>query len=363
MRFIKKKNQNSGVLNIHPLPSPLREEGAALFPRLLSLSYTSLLFAFFLIFAMFFTVKTSAQPKDFKPFRMIFLPDTHISFEKQDDWILYKESFVTFQETIKSIKSTPGIDFVVFGGDLVDNKDKTLEDLPFFLDSIYDLNTKYYAILGDRDADLEEDYTKQHFCAEFRRNGFDNPYSTYWTQEPVKNVLLIGLDTSIKNKFEGKISPEQLIWLDEVLKSNCCRFTIITMHHPAVITAPQDKNTWKRFVLENSDEFLNVINKYPQVKLILSGHHHNYAVQNINGKLFISTPSIVTYPNQYQILTVYPDKIEIQKEKIPFNQIIKKAKKSLVKTQYAKEFDAKKPKKVLRFQEGGKIRKKKTFSF
>lgn len=316
-----------------------------------------------IVLTLLFAVKVSAQVQNFKPFKMIFLPDTHVSFKEQDDWILYKESYVIFQDVIKNIKTLTDLNFMVFGGDLVDNKDNTLEDLPFFLDSIADTNINYYAILGDRDADLKEDYTKQFFCAEFRLHGFENPDLTYWAQEPAENILLIGLDTSVENKFEGKISTEQLVWLDEILKNNPDKFTVITMHHPALASTPQDKTVWNRFILENSNEFLKLINKYPQVKLILSGHHHNFNARNFNGKLFISTPSIVTYPNNYQILTVYPNRVEIENKKISFKQIVKKSKKLLTKTNYATEFDSKKPENVIDFQEGGKIKNKRVFYF
>ncbi len=308
-------------------------------------------------------IKVQAQQQNFKPFKMIFLPDTHVSFKENEDWILYKESFVIFQDVIKSIKTVPNLDFVVFGGDLTENDDNTLSDLPLFLDSIEDINVNYFSILGDRDSDLKESYTKQDFCAEFRRNGFENPDLTYWSKQLANNTLLIGLDTSVENKFEGKIPPEELSWLDDILKSNPDKFTMIVMHHPAFQAAVSNKTAQKNFVLENADEFLTVINKYPQVKLVLSGHHHNYAAKNLNGKLFISLPSVVTYPNQYKILKIYPDRVEVENKDITFKQIIKKAKNIIVKTNYAKIFNNENPNKVLNFQEGDKISKTKIFYY
>lgn len=318
-----------------------------------------------ILFILFVAVKVNAQT-DFKPFKMIFLPDTHVSFDKEDDWVMYKESFVILQDVLKNIKLIPDLNFIVFGGDLIENSDNKLEDFPFFLDSVSDTETKYYAILGDRDADLTGDYTKQHFCAEFRRHGFENTDLTYWTQEPVDNVLLIGLDTSIKNRFDGEIPEEQLAWLDNVLKNNRNKFTIIVMHHPAINFSPKNKTAGAKFVLKNPEEFLNLVSNYPRVKLILSGHSHHQAVQHLNRKLFISAPSIATYPNTYQILTIYPDRVEIKSEQTSFKQIVKKAKKILPQTQYAKELYPKKPRKILRFQESGKFRRfkqKKIFSF
>jgi len=307
--------------------------------------------------------QTQCLNPNFKPVKMIFLPDTHISFKETEDWILYKESFVIFQDVIKNIKTVPELDFVVFGGDLTDNDDNTLSDLPLFLDSIEDIGVKYFAILGDREADLKNGYTKQDFCAEFRRNGFGNQNFTYWAEQLQNNTLLIGLDTSVENKFEGKLPAEELLWLDNTLKANPDKFTVIVMHHPALQSTVSDKTVWKKFILQNADEFLNVINKYPQVKLVLSGHHHNYAVKNIAGKLFISLPSVVTYPNSYKILKIYPDRIEVENKNISYKQIIKKAKNILIKTSYARKFNVEKPQKVLKFQEGDKTSRNKIYYF
>ncbi len=314
------------------------------------------------VFLILLSFKVHAQG-NFKPFKMVFLPDAHISFKEEDGWILYKESFVIFQDVIKNLKTVPELDYVVFGGDLTDNDDNKLGDLPMFLDTLEDVNFQYFAILGDRDADLKEGYTKQDFCSEFRSNGFENPNITYWMQQPADNLLFIGLDTSINNELKGKISSDELLWLDDILKANPDKFTVIFMHHPAIPTTQVDKTAWKSFLLENSEEFLKVINKYPQVKLIFSGHHHNFAVQNINNKLFVSTPSIVTYPNSYKIIKVYPDRLEIENKDISFKQIIKKSKNILVKTEYAKQFDSKNPNKVLKFQRGAGFGRNKIYYY
>ncbi|OGI00614.1 MAG: hypothetical protein A2Y25_04480 [Candidatus Melainabacteria bacterium GWF2_37_15] len=249
--------------------------------------------------------------KDFKPFKMVFLPDTHLSFKDNDDGpILYKESLVILQDVIRSLNQTQNPDFVVFGGNLTNNDDAELADMPMFLDTIADLNAKYYAILGDKEAAVKEEFIKD----------FDEFGSqTFWTAEPEENVLLVGLDTSIKGEEDGYVNIHQLFWLDNVLKNNRDKFTIITMHHSPHLS------------LEKSDLFLELINLYPQVKVVLSGHNRINLVKKDNGKLFINCPSIVSYPNEYKILNIYPDRVEVDNKKISFKQIIKKAKKLIGK--------------------------------
>jgi len=320
---------------------------------------------------------------NFEPFKMIFLSDNHISFHYEslapqdqkisggcnieymppNDGVMYKESFVLLQDTAQKIKEIPDLKFIVLGGDLTNNDDKKLGDLYLYLDAVESENLTYFPILGDRESDLADGYTKDDFCGEFRRTTFDDPNITYWAKFPEKNVMLIGLDTSINNSFEGELPQEELIWLNQTLKNNTDKFIIITMHHPAFISTEQDKTVWKKYILKNSEEFLAIINQYPNVKIILSGHHHNFDVKNLNNKLFISLPSLSVYPNNYKILKIFPDKIMIENKNISFKQIIKKSKTVMINSDYAKEFNPQNPKKVLKFQKGNKISNQKTFYY
>lgn len=295
--------------------------------------------ALFLFNNNVFAQNIKTEYLDFKPFKMAFIPDMTISGEQKDDWILHNESLVIAQDVVKSLNKTENLDFVVFGGDLIDNKDMELADLPMALDVLSNLQVSYYAIPGDRDVNLAKDFIKRDFTDEFNENIPDKKDKTYWAFEPVKNILLIGLDTSIINSSSGKISEEELIWLDNILKANKDKFTIITMHHPAFpLSSTWENFLWKDYLIYNQADFQQVIQKYPQVKLVLSGHHHLGLIKNINKMLFISSPSVVTYPNQYEILTVYPNKIIIENKAISYKQIIKMAKKSIVKTDYAKKY-------------------------
>lgn len=241
-------------------------------------------------------ISLSAVAAEFKPFKMVFLPDACLS----DD------NLVILQDVIVNINKKEDIDFVVFGGNNVNKS----SDMPMFLDTISYLKAQYYAILGDHEAESKEEFIKEF--EEFKDQ-------TFWSAEPFDNLLLIGLDTSITGQQEGYLSIQQLFWLDTILKNNPGKFTIITMHH-----SPYSS-------LEKPEMFFELIKRYPQVKLVLSGHDLTTNVKKDNGKLFVNCPSIVTYPNEYKILKIYPDRIEIDTKKISFKQIIKQARKSLGK--------------------------------
>jgi 3',5'-cyclic-AMP phosphodiesterase len=273
------------------------------------------------------------QPESivFKPFKFAFIPDTHLSFEKKDDWILTNESLVILQDTIKQLDKVPDLKFVAFGGDLIDKKENKVSDMELLVDIFSELRLPYYVILGDRDADTDENYTKTDFTAEFKFNGFDNIHQSYWAKDIEDNVLLIGLDSSTSNSFSGYLPAEEMDWLKNVLDENKNKFTIIFIHHPPI--SDFDDN----YRLKNASEFKELIKRYPQVKVVLSGHAHRNFTRNINGTLYVVSPSIVTYPNEYKILTIYSDKVTVENKAISFKQIIKKAKKLIPSTDFARQ--------------------------
>jgi len=257
--------------------------------------------------------------KDFKPFKMIFLPDIFLTFEEKDGSMLDKESLVILQDVVKNVNQRQDVDFAVFGGNLTGNSDGVFSDLQMFLDTVADLHPKYYSILGNREADVAEGVSKGVFAGEFDEFDYDEQMQTFWKAEITENVLLIGLDSSLKGTDKGYINIHQLFWLDTILKNNRDKFTIIAVHH-----SPYSS-------LEKPDLFLDLLNLYPQVKVVLSGHDLKTTVIKENDRVFITCPSIVSYPNEYKILEIYPDKVKIDSEHISFKQLIKKARKKLGK--------------------------------
>jgi len=311
----------------------------------------------FLFSQMTYASSRINEYKNFKPFKIALIPDIHISFQKKENWILHKESLVIFQDVMKTLNKKQDLDYIIFAGDLIDNSDRQLNDLPILLDILSETKIPYYVVPGDRDVDFAADFIKRDFLDEFCLK-FEDKDKTYWIDEPASNVLLIGLDTTITNSFSGLITKDQLDWLDNKLKANKDKFTIITMHHPAFpVNSAEEKLLWKDFLLQNSQDFLNVIQKYPQVKLVLSGHHHLGYSKKVNDIVFVSAASIVTYPSQYTILTIYPGKVEIENKSISYKQIIKKAKKTFMNTNYAQKYRNLGAGELLRLQKGKKYSK------
>jgi 3',5'-cyclic-AMP phosphodiesterase len=292
--------------------------------------------------------------------KIAIIPDIHLSFNENDSWVLLKESPVIFQSVINELNSRPDIDYVFFGGDLANNDDKKLTDVGYVEDVLNDLKHNFYLILGDREADLDENCDKTNFTSEFRKNGFSYYKQTYYIQDLKDGYVLFGLDTTIKNKFEGELDKDQLDWLKQNLNFYKDKKVIILMHHSALVSSDIPFN--KDFLLKNAGEFLELIGKYPNVKLVLSGHLHMNSIVKQNKTYFVVTPSVSTYPNSFKILTIYNDRFEVENQKIKLSSFVKKSKKLLPDTEYAKKI-IENPQNITDFLSGNKSGSKKVYFF
>ena len=96
------------------------------------------------------------------------------------------------------------------------------------------------------------------------------------------------LDSSVAGKVHGYLRRETLEWLDLQLSTIVDKPTAIAIHHPPfkVNSRWLDKSS-----LQNSEEFFAVLDKYPQVRLVLFGHIHQEFYTQRRGVDYLGTPS------------------------------------------------------------------------
>lgn len=104
----------------------------------------------------------------------------------------------------------------------------------------------------------------------------------------MEGIRIITLDTNDlaegKDKYgvNGRVSEEELAWLDEQLKAGLP--TVIFSHHSPILT--QDKNSMRVNIID-ADEVRTVIEKYDNVVAMFSGHHAvNYSLET-NGVRYV----------------------------------------------------------------------------
>ncbi|MFA6052090.1 MAG: 3',5'-cyclic-AMP phosphodiesterase [Methylobacter sp.] len=86
-----------------------------------------------------------------------------------------------------------------------------------------------------------------------------------------ENWQLISLNSQIPGSPGGRLSTEELSFLESCLSSNPDCHALIAVHHHCL----ESKSIWMdTMMIENSRELFELIDKYPQVKAITCGHIH-----------------------------------------------------------------------------------------
>ncbi|MFU8789460.1 MAG: 3',5'-cyclic-AMP phosphodiesterase [Methylobacter sp.] len=85
------------------------------------------------------------------------------------------------------------------------------------------------------------------------------------------NWQLISLNSQIPGEPGGRLSVEELDFLESALKEYPDRHALIAVHHHCLET----KSSWMdTMIIENSGELWAIAERYPQIKAITTGHIH-----------------------------------------------------------------------------------------
>jgi 3',5'-cyclic-AMP phosphodiesterase len=125
------------------------------------------------------------------------------------------------------------------------------------------------------------------------------------------------LNSVVPGCVHGELAPESLGWLDQQLQSSPDRPAIVSLHHPPF----QVHSDWlDTSILQNPEDLLAVIDRHPQVKLVLFGHIHQAFHCQRQGVDYLGSPStsIQFEPHSsdfaidhekpgFRLLRLYPD--------------------------------------------------------
>jgi Icc protein len=103
-----------------------------------------------------------------------------------------------------------------------------------------------------------------------------------------ENWQLICLNSQIAGAPGGRLSKQELLFLEDCLTDNPNHHALIAVHHHFLET----KSAWMdTMMIENSQDFLAIISQFPQVKAITAGHIHQVLDITIDGLRVLGTPS------------------------------------------------------------------------
>lgn len=231
------------------------------------------------------------------------ISDVHLSDKKVDTtYKVLSLSEDLFKDEIEQINEVPNLDFTIITGDLVDKPQKPL--LSTACDILNKLKKPWYFAFGNHDAAVGASFKKDNYFAYVKnRNKNIKSETRYYSFVPKKGYKVIVLDATIDTRItgNGELPEEQLNWLDKELSlaKSSNQFPMIFLHHPLHEPFPSFHHR-----LINAQAFKEILEKYNMPVAIFSGHYHAARIYKEGHILHVSTPSLVTYPCAFRIVTV-----------------------------------------------------------
>ncbi|MBO7672707.1 metallophosphoesterase [bacterium] len=252
-----------------------------------------------ILLGLLFCLNVFAQNTD--ELKIAHVTDVHFSKELDNTpFKLRKQSGEIFDDVIAQINETPGISFVMITGDLVDRAKAS--ELDGFLEHAKNIKYPWYFAFGNHDSMLGGSLTTDKYLEKVKKVNPDiKTEDTYYSFSPKKGFKVIVIDAVIRDRLtaHGYLPQEQIKWLDKELSSAQNQTVIICTHIPILQPIADEHH-----VMDNGQEVLNVISKYKNPIIVLQGHYHVSKIKQMNNIIFISTPSLVSYPNAFREIII-----------------------------------------------------------
>jgi len=199
--------------------------------------------------------------------KIVHLSDIHLENEGKIIWDTDTKS--NFDKSINMIKTLKNLDAIIISGDL--SNDGSIWSYRYIDQQLSDIGIPTYCCPGNHD----------NLSTFF--GGYEPQF--YKTMELVEvgDWSFILLNSAIIGMSRGYFNVEKLKGLLERSHGNIA----IVLHHP-----PIEQEGWlNRKLLENRDEFNDIILHTENVRLVLYGHTHYHTDSMVNGVVYSSAPS------------------------------------------------------------------------
>jgi 3',5'-cyclic AMP phosphodiesterase CpdA len=248
-------------------------------------------------------------------FHFAQLSDIHINHVSGDHHdVLGGQSAGWLTDIVAELNRQTELDFVLISGDLVDNA--LPSEFDQFSQIISQLTKPYFIIPGNHDRHPPDSggdgdgmgLTRYQFAQRFNpqiaaRPSDGQAQAGYWSIALNAQLQFIGLDSIRDADWGGVIDAPQLAWLEAELAEYYDKFVILMVHHPLHALTPLDNlERWRNFVCDNGAEVLALLDRHPQVKLVVTGHHHCTKADMLGARLHLACPAIGIYPCAYRTL-------------------------------------------------------------
>ena len=261
-------------------------------------------------------------------------------------------------------------DAVLVTGDLIDNG--TLAELDDVATRLDRLQAPWYGIPGNHDiahppnpALLDRRSFYERLAATpGRASAYAGAaHRGSWTTLLRPGVRLIALDSNVPGDWGGRLSDTQLGWLDGALAAATESLIVLIIHHPLheafggwaqPAFAGQD---WNKFFCANRAAVNAILDRSPQVRLVLSGHDHVNSHLAREGRLHLSAPGLGSYPLAYRLIEVdgHDDEWTVtwQTVQVPDLDTRRRAEDQLAATELARAYCPANPRRLASVFAGG----------
>lgn len=203
------------------------------------------------------------------------------------------------EEAVESINKEKDIAFVVFTGDNIDSPKPYY--LPDFVKIINRLNVPYYIIIGNHDVYKNNGLSKAQYLEIIRENNFFYKYTkpNYVFKKNGFVFIVVDGAKEVIPGTGGYYKQDTLNWLDKQLTKHKKSPVVILQHFPVV--EPKESKTHEVYQKEN---YLNIIDNHDNIVSVIAGHYHINGEKMRNGVYHISSPTLLSTPPVYKIITV-----------------------------------------------------------
>ncbi|OGW39619.1 MAG: hypothetical protein A2010_13105 [Nitrospirae bacterium GWD2_57_9] len=297
-----------------------------------------------------------AEALEVPKFAFAHITDLHLDVKGDSTWQYREKSIPLFIDTLRQLQRLPKLNFVVFGGDQVHYGPHDKESLNVFQQWTAHLNMPYYILLGNTEVSPITGISKlgrDEYLRAWAGRGL-RPGHSSWAFDPVRNVRVIGFDVTVDGKPYGEASLLELKWLEGELKANRSKKLIILFTHQLLMpTCEKDRSQeWSLWMVKNHTRVRELIEKFPNVRLVVSGHHHASKVETAGKITYVSDPAVVTYPCSFRAFSVDREGIHLRNIGLNDKAAVSRAKELLESDPYAKMYDPEQPHNVSAYSSG-----------
>ncbi len=203
--------------------------------------------------------------------KFLQISDSHL-FENPGKQLIGVDTDASLRAVVGLAGKEEGVTGILATGDL--SQDGSMESYRHYNDIVKTLGAPIHWIPGNHD---DSDYF--HHPGNFPLAGRSEIEAGNW------RILM--LDSVIPGDESGHLARSELDYIEKHA-SDDGRHTLLALHHQPI---PCGASWLDTMILNNADDFLQLIASKASIRAVINGHIHQARQQEIAGVSFISTPS------------------------------------------------------------------------